>query len=651
MKILLINANPVVGKLVTLSAQKTGDELTTASSIEELEPQSYDLVMMDDNAYTQELFEELKSKVSFSQSCFIGSRTSEKPEEFSREFNKPFLPTDLVDIFMEISSAMTVEPEAMEKPDLAEDEFDFDVLLNEPEEADNKEPSLGDALENLDDLEDIDEELDEELEEEPEESLDLQKSVLDEDDVNEVKGLLEEEDETEEEDLAELDDLTPPYRADEKVLNEINEALDELDEENEDEADTDNVPDELSETEEELTEEDLEGLFDDLEDEESEESLDEKNDEDMSDEPALNEALPEEIDGEFGEEPQAEDAEDELTDLDDEMDEEISKSFMTEEETAQESLSDDELDRMIEEMESDEEDVDAQEDLSALTDTLENEELTPANTQDEQSDALSDSDEIDEIDLEDEASADGKKADVEEEELDELDALDEFDELLDETDEPDTLDEAPTEEENLEEDLPDTLEEAEEKGEEEIDLSALSEEIEAALGELDDDDLLDELDEEEMEGFENDFSSISANDLKIALGEEVLEEPEADEEELEIQKELDALEFMDEEDEEEPELLVGQGEFASLHEEALNEAMGERNESDNEHPELDEIDAFVDQIPIEGVSAEETSIESLGDASVAALEKLIATLKQDNVKEALKGMDMNIKISFSEKVK
>lgn len=608
MKILLINVNPVVGKLVTLSAQKTGDELTTASSVEELEPQRYDLVMMDDNAYSQELFEELKSKVSFSQSCFIGSRTSEKPKEFTREFNKPFLPTDLVDIFMEISSAASTEPEApkadaaqaepevMEKPDLAEDDFDFDELIDISEEADDEELSFGNALENLDDLEDIEEEL--------EKSHDLQKSVLDEDDVNEVKGLLEEEDETEEEDLDELEDMTPSYSADEKILGEINEALDELDEESE--ADADDGQDEPIKTETELTEEDLEDLFDDLEDEESEESLDEK-----SDEPALSEELLEEIDEEF-----SEDAEGELADLDDEMDEEISEPSIAEE-TAEENLSDDELDRMIEEMKSDE-DEDAQEDLFAA-----------AETDADASDALND------IDLEDE-------------ELDEFNALDE---LLDETEQSDTLDETPTKE-SLAEDLPDTLEEAEEKGEEEIDLSALSEEIEAALGELDDDDLLDELDEEEMEGFENDFSSISANDLKIALGEEVLQEAEADEEELDIQEELDALEFMDEEeDEDEPELIVGQGEFASLHEEALNEAMGERNESDNEHPELDEIDAFVDQIPVEGVSAEERSIENSGDASVAALEKLIATLKQDNVKEALKGMDMNIKISFSEKGK
>jgi hypothetical protein len=186
-----------------------------------------------------------------------------------------------------------------------------------------------------------------------------------------------------------------------------------------------------------------------------------------------------------------------------------------------------------------------------------------------------------------------------------------------------------------------------EEDEETVDLDALNEEIEAALDDLDEEDLLSELDESDFEGLEDDFSSISANALKLALGEEIPEELEEDEEELEIQEALNALDFMIEE-EDTPELVVGQSEFASLHEEALNEAMDELDEIQGDHPELDEIDAFVDQVPVGGDALAAFNDASSGKEGIAALEKLIATLKQENVKEALNGMKMNITISFGE---
>ena len=75
MKILLINENPVVGKLVTLSAQKTGDELTQVSSIDDVDGSSFDYVMMDDACLTDGGIETLKEKVSLENSCFIGARS------------------------------------------------------------------------------------------------------------------------------------------------------------------------------------------------------------------------------------------------------------------------------------------------------------------------------------------------------------------------------------------------------------------------------------------------------------------------------------------------------------------------------------------------------------------------------------------------
>lgn len=44
MNILLLNDNPVVTKLVTLSAQKTSDELEIVGSVEEIQDGTYDLL-------------------------------------------------------------------------------------------------------------------------------------------------------------------------------------------------------------------------------------------------------------------------------------------------------------------------------------------------------------------------------------------------------------------------------------------------------------------------------------------------------------------------------------------------------------------------------------------------------------------------------
>ena len=143
------------------------------------------------------------------------------------------------------------------------------------------------------------------------------------------------------------------------------------------------------------------------------------------------------------------------------------------------------------------------------------------------------------------------------------------------------------------------------------------------------------------------------NDLKRALGEEVeeveipesLEEPaEADEQDGEFHEEIEALADSVDEDIDEPELSVGQSEYASLNEEALIEAMDDENDTDEDHPELEEVNAFVDQVAVE--NGESVSTIS-SDESIIALEELITTLKQADVRKSLEGFKMNISISFT----
>ena len=182
MKILLVNENPVVTKLVTLSAQKTSDELDVVSSLEEIETQEYDLLAIDDGVYTQEIFAQIKEAISYKSSLYICSKETLEEEVFDATLKKPFLPTDLVDIFATMgkkSQEVLLDDldDEIELPEENEDE----ISLDEEDFDELDELDLDDI--ELDSLEDellLD---DEESEGEP---------VLDNEEAQKVKDLLDE---------------------------------------------------------------------------------------------------------------------------------------------------------------------------------------------------------------------------------------------------------------------------------------------------------------------------------------------------------------------------------------------------------------------------------------------------------------------------
>jgi uncharacterized membrane protein len=103
MNILLLNNNPVVTKLVTLSAQKTGDELNVVSSLDEIAQSSCDVLIFDDALYSEALYADIVAQITCKKKMFMGSRGTQKPDDFDMMVNKPFLPTDLVDLFTTLS--------------------------------------------------------------------------------------------------------------------------------------------------------------------------------------------------------------------------------------------------------------------------------------------------------------------------------------------------------------------------------------------------------------------------------------------------------------------------------------------------------------------------------------------------------------------
>jgi uncharacterized membrane protein len=245
MRILLLNDNPVVRKLVALSAQKTKDDLDVIWSLDEIEYPNYDLFIVDDALYSDEAMQQLKKKITFKSSLLMATRGASTPAGFDKVINKPFLPTDLVELFVGIANSLPSvnfdDPKgAIDVMDDVLDELlDDDMLTDDSQEY------------NLDDL--IDEEIP------------LKTNILDSQEVQELQGLL---DDTESDDNNELDgaefemldieeteDLGQESQGDFVPSLGIDE-LDELDEFNEEELN------ELKETQEdELSDDELEAML------------------------------------------------------------------------------------------------------------------------------------------------------------------------------------------------------------------------------------------------------------------------------------------------------------------------------------------------------------------------------------------------------
>ncbi|MDA7817062.1 DNA topoisomerase IV, partial [Sulfurimonas sp.] len=183
MKILLLNENPVVTKLVTLSAQKTSDDLEVVNSIDAVESDSYDLLVIDDTMYSSETMQELNEKATITKSLYICSKDAPAIDSFTSTLKKPFLPTDLVELFASLGQdADTFD--LGDEEETVEDELEIHDELDEEDDLE-----IADDINlDLDDLELIEE--DEEELEIPDESDENADNVLDKDELKEVQDLL-----------------------------------------------------------------------------------------------------------------------------------------------------------------------------------------------------------------------------------------------------------------------------------------------------------------------------------------------------------------------------------------------------------------------------------------------------------------------------
>lgn len=544
MKILLLNDNPVVTKLVTLSAQKSGNEILIADSVATAIKGVYDLLIVDEGVYSKESMDELNRNISYKYSLYMLSRGVPSVNSFDSEVKKPFLPTDLVDLLSTIAikiSNMVDETESLHK-EVELDDFGYEDDFNK-----NLEASISDGtLDELDfDIANLDMDgllTDEKFDE---------NSVLDKDDVREVKNLLEETELDDEE--FNFDDLEPD---DEELLKD--EPVKMQDEKNssfDEEFDFSELDilddDEIKDAEQERVSKEENMAFE--EDEFLDTPLDMLDEHFIFDEKELSEDL-----------------------LEDDMDlSEITKNESIEGED--EHIMDETLEMLEDDLDFDmlNEDALADDlDLSDLEDHSEDTEKQPENNIIPELD-----DDLDISELESH----------EEEHLDELD----FSELADE--------ELITADENEKE----------------------------LITELEDD-----LDLSELELYQENDDADNLTELSLEDIGEKLEYAIADLSEEELNKELDIS-------------LDGLDDLEGLDERALKIALGE-DVADYEAKE----EVFETTVAAPNIQTAQTGVEVLEsteekhNAGVDALKTLLKALNNEDVVAALKGMNVNINISF-----
>ncbi len=248
MTILLFNDNPVVQKLVALSAQKTKDDLSIASSVDDIEESGYDLLILDDALYSDETFAAIKERITYHNALYMATRGNVVPAGFDTIINKPFLPTDLVETLILIAknlSQSSAAPSPVIEESEMEDEhglaIDLDKTLSELDEEVHAEFSKLDedefAFDELEDLED----------EGP------KTAILDHEELQEVRELLED---TENDEAVEAEEEEPLLLEEAELPSQV-EIADE-----EDELDLDSlIASHMEETVSETPAEEIEGLI------------------------------------------------------------------------------------------------------------------------------------------------------------------------------------------------------------------------------------------------------------------------------------------------------------------------------------------------------------------------------------------------------
>lgn len=156
--ILLINENKIVSRLLGLSCEKNGYKLEEVKTLD-AKTDSYDVVFVDSELYSNELLAEIEEKLKYTKLGYIGTKQDNSPDGFDFVIEKPFLPTDFVDMIKNkvISGASQSDTDLLE-----EDDDDMDLLMDDEDlnldtlDDDDVDELLKGDEEQLVDLDDLD---------------------------------------------------------------------------------------------------------------------------------------------------------------------------------------------------------------------------------------------------------------------------------------------------------------------------------------------------------------------------------------------------------------------------------------------------------------------------------------------------------------
>ena len=109
MKLLLINQNPVVSRMMKMSVPKAGFEIEECGSVYDLPKGSYDVIIIDDEMYDDNFLKAIQENISYKKLGLLTSSKESEKDTFDFLIPKPFLPTDLVEILRDVKASIEQE--------------------------------------------------------------------------------------------------------------------------------------------------------------------------------------------------------------------------------------------------------------------------------------------------------------------------------------------------------------------------------------------------------------------------------------------------------------------------------------------------------------------------------------------------------------
>ena len=200
MRLLLINNNPAVSRLINLSAKKYGYELEEFKSDDFDLNENYDVTITDNEAVSENSILLLRESGNLGDIIYIGPKGLPKPIYANYFLQKPFLPTDFIDMIKKIKKSKNEKEIKKEEAKSINEENIEPFIEHDEDDIDNSGMSALD----LDELDSLDLPMpDDELYDEKGEEIDNNK-----------------EDENLQEDNAKIDNITSESDV-EQVVDEL----------------------------------------------------------------------------------------------------------------------------------------------------------------------------------------------------------------------------------------------------------------------------------------------------------------------------------------------------------------------------------------------------------------------------------------------